>query len=320
MLYELEEINRRIATRPKNFVEEFESRFNHAIEDRADQIAKDHAYKIVMVSGPSASGKTTTTLKLERYLEERGLEAHTISLDDFFLPRKEAPKKEDGSNDYETVYSLNLELLENCCAMLVRGEKTPMPKYDFLTGLSNLSAYELQLRENEVVLMEGIHALNDIVTQHLPQDRLMKLYVSVSSGIADCDGHLILRKRQLRLLRRLVRDYRYRGSSAANTFSMWEDVVKGEEQYVLPFKRQADYTLDTTFPFDPCVLKPQAMPLLREAAEDPLWKHRAEELLCALEKVEEADRELLPKTSILREFVGGSIYHEERDKALTRTE
>lgn len=311
MKYSMEEANRALRENPLSYIEQHDKRVEEVLRGVAKEIEENvERHKIVMISGPSGSGKTTSALKIERWLREAGISANTISMDDFFLSNTESPRKADGSIDYETVHAIDLPLFERCMRGLAAGENTKMPRYDFHTGQCKQKVYDMKLEQNSIVVVEGIHALNDLVTSHLPQENLFKIYVSVSSDLCGKDG-AALKKRQIRLMRRLVRDFRYRNASAELTFTMWQHVLIGELQYVLPNKSKADRTIDTMFPFEAAVLKRQAVPLLQDAARVEQFREDAEMVLRALRGVEEVDEALLPETSLLREFVGGSVYYNE---------
>ncbi len=306
--YDMKAINRKIAEDPKGLVEGFEREYDSMVENLASCVLTELSHhRIIMLSGPSGSGKTTTSLKLERCMEERGVIAHTLSLDNFFKD-KGRTLLPNGKPDYESVYALDLDALHDCMESLVEGRETYIPKFSFKTGKSDPRHSTLRLHENEVVVVEGIHALNDLITQRLPSHRVLKLYISFSSDYLS-DGSVWLPKRDARLLRRLVRDHKFRASSAANTLEMWQDVIPAEVTYVLPFKKRADLTFNSAFPYDPAAMKADALPLLREAAEEERWHGYAGWLIERLQAFETLDAALIPPSSLLREFLGDSIYY-----------
>jgi uridine kinase len=266
--------------------------------------------KIVLISGPSSSGKTTSALKLKEQLESNGIITHAVSLDDFFINRADVKILSNGKPDYENINSLNRELLENCLNSLASGKPTSMPKFDFHAGVRHDDAEILQLKTNEIAVVEGIHALNSEISSHLSQENVLKVYISVRSNYY-MNGDIHLTKRQMRMLRRLVRDHKYRGHAPEFTLDMWPGVLAGEKIYIEPFASNADIALDSSFSYEPSGIKPYAVPLLAQLA-DTKYKHMACELLDRLLDLPDIDPALIPPTSLMREFTEGSIYYDQK--------
>ena len=261
-------------------------------------------YIILMLAGPSASGKTTTAKKLSEKCAARGMQTHVISLDDFYLDRSAIPLGEDGEPDFETVYALDLPRLRESLQMLLTGAPTDLPLFDFTLGRRSDCVNTVTLGAQDVIIVEGLHALNPIVTEALPQKNLLKLYISVSSRIYNERGKIILNKRNLRFLRRMTRDYLFRASSVENTYMLWDNVRKGEDKYLFPFKDLADIKINSVHLSAPCVFRGICLEMLRKASLSGEHARDAERLMRALEQFEPLSPDLIPDDSLLREFLG----------------
>ena len=237
IIADVSEINRLSKTQPQVFINDCEDAYTQRIDMAADTIVQNRdKYKIVLLAGPSASGKTTTSKKLKYALKQRGVRSIAISLDDFFLSRRQLPVKEDGTRDLESIQALNLPLLKECFASLVENKKTVIPKFDFIHGESIENGWELHVKENEIVIAEGIHALNPALLPSIGAEAFFKLYISVQCQY-NLDGQTILDGKTTRLMRRIVRDYHYRGSMPQNTMRLWKDVVESEKKNIESYRR-----------------------------------------------------------------------------------
>lgn len=300
----LEYINDLAKNDPETLIARSETRFDNILNSVADRVEQNSGREIMMLAGPSASGKTTTANKLAEKCAARGMQTHVISLDDFYLARSEIPLGDDGKPDFETVYALDLPLLRACLRSLLTGAPTELPIFDFSIGKRSDSVHTVTLGEQDVILVEGLHALNPIVTDALPQKNLLKLYISVSSRIYNERGKIILNKRNLRFLRRMTRDYLFRASSVENTYMLWDNVRKGEDKYLFPFKDFADIKINSVHLSAPCVFRDTCLKMLRSASLSGTHARDAERLIRALEQFEPLSPSLIPADSLLREFLG----------------
>lgn len=299
----LEQINDAALSAPERMIEEVEEAYHNNLFNIARQVVRRGKCRILMLSGPSSSGKTTTAHMLQRELAELGEDSVIVSMDDFYLGANQAPILPDGTYDYEAVEALNVPLAKQCLSDLLLTGRCDMPVFDFHNRKPADYTRPLELKDNAVAIIEGIHALNPVFTQHLPRERVMKLYTSVKQGIKDANG-TVISPMDLRLVRRLVRDYYFRNTSLERTFSMWPNVVAGENKYIRPYRHTSDVTVNSIHIYEPCVLRNQAIPLLRSIAPDSPWFQRARELEARLMRFEPIDSDLVPEDSMLREFIG----------------
>ncbi len=309
MSYQLQEINARAKSDPKGFMEECDAAYAVRIADAAGRIAqRQKESPIVLLSGPSGSGKTTTALKLEEELRRQGMNCHTVSLDNYFFAMnpKTAPRTPEGDIDYESPRCLDMELLDETFTKLSRGEEVIIPRFEFTRQMRNdARGVPLKLGENEIAIFEGIHALNDDIAGRHPE--ATKLYISARSNVLE-DGELRFKGTWMRLTRRAVRDYNFRGTDVSATLAMWANVRRGEKLYISPFKNKADIIIDSSQLYEVPVMKHYALPILQ--AVPPENQRRAEllDLIAAFDYFEPIDPALVAKNSILREFIGGGSY------------
>ena len=274
----------------------------------AEEIASREGVKLVLLAGPSSSGKTTSCKRLSIQLAVNGLKPLQISLDDYFVDRDKTPKDENGEYDFESIYALNLDLLNEQFNALFRGEEVELPKYDFPSGKSVKSGKKLKLEPNNVLVVEGIHALNPELTAHVPEEQIFRVYASALTTIL-LDNHNYIPTTDNRLLRRIIRDYKYRGVSAQETIRRWPSVRAGENKWIFPFQENADAMLNTAMLYELSVLKMQAEPLLQQVPENCEEFAEAYRLLKFLKYFKGIPYNNLPPTSLLREFLGGSSFH-----------
>lgn len=300
----VEKINGYAEQNPEKLVALSEERFKNIVEAAADRIVSTEGRMIVMLAGPSASGKTTTAHKLAKSIQARGTNCYVISLDDFYLNRSEVPGYAEGKPDYETVYALDLPLLRTSLSDLLQGKETELPIFDFMVGKRAEKGKTLQLLQQDTIIVEGLHALNPVITDALPQEALLKMYISVSSRIYKESGEVVLNKRHLRFMRRLVRDYLFRASSAQNTLELWENVRKGEDRYLFPYSHLADIRINSIHFYEPCLFAPLVKELLEKEPLSACFEEETTALLNALQNFTPINPNLVPKDSLLREFVG----------------
>ena len=308
MAYSLTELNNAVRSDPKGFAEACDADFAKKVEDAARKIAdRRKESHIILLSGPSGSGKTTTAMKIEEQLEKMGIQTHTISMDNYFntIDPETAPRNRDGDIDLESPFCLDVDLLNRHFAMLDRGETIHIPKYEFSRQMrSNIQSQPLKLGPDEMAIFEGIHALNDIIVGKNPH--AFKLYIAARSNLVDDEENVVFQHPWLRLCRRIVRDYKFRGSDAAFTVKMWSNVRRGEKLYISPYKENADLMFDSSLAFEFAVLKPLGVPLLKDL---PKSKHAVvSEVLHGFERIESMDEDCVASNSLAREFIGGSAY------------
>ena len=273
----------------------------------ADEIAQRKGVKLVLIAGPSSSGKTTTCKRLSVQLAVNGIKPVNISLDDYFLDRDKTPRDEKGDYDFEHLHALNLPLLNEQLTALFNGEEVELPRYNFQKGCSERSGKKLQLKGNEVLVVEGIHALNPELTSEIPNDQIYRVYASALTTIL-LDNHNYVPTTDNRLLRRIIRDYKYRGVDAQETIRRWPSVRAGENKWIFPFQENADAMFNTAMLFELAVIKSQAEPLLEQVPENSKEYAEAYRLLKFLRYIRPIPETQIPPTSLLREFLGGSSF------------
>ena len=273
----------------------------------AEQIAHRQGTRVVLIAGPSSSGKTTFCKRLSIQLVTCGIKPIQISLDDYFVDRHLTPKDENGEYDYESVHALNIPLLNEQLQQLFEGKNIELPKYNFQTGKSEKSGKRLQLGDNQVLVLEGIHALNPELTAQIPQEQKFHIYISALTTIL-LDDHNYIRTTDNRLLRRIIRDYKYRGVNAQETIHRWPSVRAGENKWIFPYQENADVMFNTAMLFELVVIKQQAEPLLDLVPENCPEYAEAYRLRTFLDYIQPIPNRALPPTSLLREFLGGSSF------------
>ena len=303
----LDHINDSAKHAPGELINQTEKIYNKRIDEIAEFIISHGApgNKVVMLAGPSSSGKTTTAIMMCEAMKSRGTNAVRISLDNFFRASDLVPPLPNGERDYESINTLDIPLLNECLIDLIKKGRADLPKYDFSTGRPVSKRFPMELGGNDVVVVEGIHALNPAVTECLPDERMAKVYISVKQGIFDGDSEVIT-SQHIRLIRRLVRDKLFRSASAEHTFSMWKGVLKGEQENIYPNKRFANITINSLHIYEVGVMAPILMPILKEITPESKHYPMAEKLISELARFEPIDQSLVPEESLIREFIGGN--------------
>ena len=280
---------------------------NNSLFKIAETIYNNKKLKLILLAGPSSSGKTTTSKKLELFLKGFGLNPIAISIDNYFVDRDKTPRLPDGSYDFESLNSINVELFNKNLKDLLDGKEVTLPVYNFITGKSELSDESIKLGEKEILIVEGLHALNEELTYSIDKKNKYKIYLCPLT-VLSLDNHNRIRTTDNRLLRRIVRDNRTRGYSASDTLSTWGKVREGEEKYVFPFQDEADVIFNTSLIYELGVLKTYAEPLLYSVEEsDPMYKE-AVRLLNLLKNILPISNDYIPVDSIVREFIGGGYF------------
>ncbi len=290
----------------RHFIRLNEALHDQALVNCAQRIVQNHR-RIVLVSGPSSSGKTTFAARLAIQLQVLGAKAYRVSLDNYYLDRDAIPREEDGSQDLEHIRTLDLPLLQDQVRHLLKGEEVSIPEFSFLTGKREKDGTPLCLGDNDIVILEGIHALNPLLSSGIPPQAIYRVFVSDLTCL-NLDDHNRIRTTDMRLLRRIVRDHLFRNTSPRDTLAMWPSVRRGEETWVFPYQEQADTFFNTTLHYELPVLRHYAYELLREP--DPSWEGYllALRLRKTLNYIPDIDEDLLneiPPLSLLREFIGG---------------
>ncbi len=273
----------------------------------AEKIADNPNIKVVLIAGPSSSGKTTSSKRLSVQLMTCGRKPVSISLDDYFVNREDTPRDEKGDYDYESVHAMNIPLFNEQMNALIAGEEVELPRYNFQTGKSEKSGNRLHLESSTILILEGIHALNPLLTERIPAENKFKIYASALTTIL-LDDHNYIPTTDNRLLRRIVRDHKYRGCSAVETIRRWPSVRAGEEKWIFPYQEEADVMINTALLFEFAALRTQALPLLEEVPENVPEHSEAYRLMKFLSYVKPISIDGLPPTSLLREFMGGSTF------------
>lgn len=286
-----------------------EANYNSQLAKTADIIYnKRNKIKIILLAGPSSSGKTTTARKLEVYLKARGFKTHSISTDDYFLNRVDTPKKPNGDYDFESLRAVDTDLFNKHLLKLLAGEKVLMPEYNFVLGEREYKGRTLQLSSDDIVIIEGIHALNPELTMAIANDNKFKIYISPLTQL-NIDNHNRIHTSDTRRLRRIIRDNKYRGWNAADTLRNWKNILEGEEEYVFPYQNEADMIINSALIYELGVLKTYAEPLLFSVDEDDDVYPEAIRLINFLRNFLPIPSDDVPRESVLREFIGGSCFH-----------
>ena len=309
MAYQLQEINKRVRSDVQEFLAQCDENYAQRVSLAADKILSNlERSPIVLLSGPSGSGKTTTAMKIAEELQRRGVNSHAVAMDNYFKTpnRRTAPRTPEGDIDYESPLCLDMELLDRHFSALSRGEEILVPRFEFARQMRNDSlGTPLKLEKNEIAIFEGIHALNDDIAGRHPE--ATKLYISARSNVNE-GSVLRFKGTWMRLTRRAVRDYNFRGTGVDETLEMWANVRRGEKLYISPFKSRADIIFDSSLPYEVSVMRNYALPLLRSVPEQNERHDELLELIRAFDWFEPIDPDLVARDSLIREFIGGGSY------------
>ncbi len=308
MAYQLTDINFKTVADPKGFMAECDERYNALVREAADRIVNHRQISpIVLLSGPSGSGKTTSSMKIAEELNRRGLGTHYVGMDDYFnTVDSSTPRTEDGELDLESPLCLDMDLLNKHFTQLARGERVYIPKYEFSRRMRiQEPSKSIKLKKDEIVIFEGIHALNDMITTVHPE--AFKLYISARSDV-EFGGEIVFKRTWFRLVRRMVRDYKFRGSDPMETMSMWGNVRRGEILYISPFKNKADFQFDTSLAYELAVYNVTATKLFQSVPEGIERFEELRRVLPALQLFGAIDEDMVPEDSLIREFIGGGVY------------
>ena len=308
MAYSLKDINFRTVADPVGFIGECDERYNALVREAADRIAENrHNSPIVLLSGPSGSGKTTSSMKIAEELNKRGLGTHYVGMDDYFKTVDHTtPRTGDGELDLESPLCLDMDLLNTHFTQLAEGKRVYVPKYEFSRRMRiQEPSKSIKLRGDEMVIFEGIHAFNSMITDVHPE--AFKLYISASSDVT-FRGTVIFKSTWFRLVRRMVRDYNFRGSDPQETLSMWANVRRGERAHISPFKSKADLRFDTSFAYELAVYNKTATKLFQSVPEGIERFEELRQVLPALQLFGVIKEELVAEDAMIREFIGGGIY------------
>jgi uridine kinase len=308
MAYQLSEINLKTVSDPVGFMAECDEAYKQKVAKAADLIIENKKRSpIVLLSGPSGSGKTTTSMKIAEELNRRGIGTYYVSMDDYYKNIDEnTPRTPDGQLDLESPLCIDMELMNSHFASLSKGERVFIPKYEFARKMRiQEPSKSIKLKEDEVVIFEGIHALNNMITDVHPE--AFKLYISARSDVV-FNGQVVFKRTWFRLVRRLVRDYNFRGSDPLETMTMWANVRRGEKLYISPYKNKADFQFDTSAAYEPAVFNEVATELFRSIPEGIERFDELRQVLPNLQLFGVIDNSLVAPDALIREFIGGGIY------------
>lgn len=274
----------------------------------ADEICKDDDINIILIAGPSSSGKTTFAQRLAVHLKVNGKRPIAISVDDYFIDRESTPLNEKGEYDFESIEAVDLIRLNEDLVKLLEGEEIELPKYNFITGKSENSGVTIKVDKDHPIIVEGIHGLNPRLTTYIPEKNKFKIYISALTQL-NIDAHNRISTTDTRLIRRMVRDNKYRGNDVFRTFELWKGVTKGEEINIFPYQEEADIMFDSALVYELSVLKKHITPLLEKVDNSSVYYSEAKRLLKFLNYFHDIEKEeIIPPTSILREFIGGGSF------------
>ncbi|MBQ9913622.1 MAG: nucleoside kinase [Clostridia bacterium] len=295
-------INTSVKEAPEKIISESENRYKSIIDTTAERICSSKGRTLVMVAGPSSSGKTTTSKLLKKAIEEKGRRAKMISLDDFYRSHGAIYTFEDGTVDYETVKALDVDYIGECLHSLMNEGRCRLPRFSFKTKKREYYV-ETVAAQDDIIIVEGLHALNPVITDQLENEQMVKIYVSVSSRIFDGD-EVLMSKRDIRLLRRMIRDYHHRDSSPENTFYLWNGVRMGEDRYLFPFEDRADIKIDSIHPYEVCAFKDVGIKVLDRTDKKSVYYPEAQRLKDKISRFISVGESSVPEGSLLNEFIG----------------
>ncbi len=302
--YSVSQVNSMALKDAENFVNTAIGEYEKRISSAVDNILKNPVIDIVLLAGPSSSGKTTSAKKIVQGIEKKGKTAYIISLDDFYFDRDDIPVNSDGLPDYENITALDIPLIKETFNSLINERTALLPVFNFKTGKREKEKRIIHLGQNDVVVVEGIHALNPVITQGIDPEHIYKIYISVSSRFVSDEGKVVMTKRNIRFVRRMIRDYRFRSSTVEFTYFLWDGVSKGEDKFIFPYKNQADEFINSIHAFEVCMFRDEAIELLNHIEKSSCYYSKAQSLKDALMCFTPISRGLLPEDALLREFIG----------------
>lgn len=302
MIYSVSGVNKAVTDTPEKIVERAENKYDSSLLKVCEKIICD-SIETVFLAGPSASGKTTTAARLCQDLEERGKRCITVSLDDFYRVKGDYPLLPNGAPDYETVHALDLPLFEKCFKELHAIGKSDFPVFDFKIGTRSEKVRTIDYSSYDVMIIEGLHALNPLITGLLPKDDVLSIFINLIGSFKDENRDDVLSGWQMRFVRRLIRDYHHRNSGAANTFRLWDMVVEGEKKYLFPFENNRDIAINSIHEYEPCLFAKEACEILSELPQSDSHFEISRDLIERLGDFESLDENKVPESSLLREFL-----------------
>ena len=304
----VDKINDRVSENTRDFVQICETKHNNMLAELSDMIAKDiENIRLILIAGPSSSGKTTFSNRLRIALMARGITPYTISMDDYYIDRDKILPGPDGKLDLEDINTLDIDLFNEHMFKLINGETVDIPRFDFNIA-RRVKGHTIKVPQNSPIIIEGIHALNEQMSSSIPKHQKFKIFISPQIQV-NMDNHTPISTTDLRLLRRLVRDKQFRNSSAEKTMDMWKSVRNGEFKWIYPHQEQSNYVYNSELSYELCVLKKYAMPLLKEISNESEFYITANRLIKYLKYFKEIDEDAIPCNSLIREFIGGSCFN-----------
>lgn len=298
----IEILNANIRSTPKEIVSFAEGTYFTQLVETASQIAKAKEKQILLLAGPSASSKTTTANKLREILLRKGINSVVLSLDDFYIDRELLPYLPNGEIDYESIHTLDLEKLKTCFTELIKNGESEFPLFDFHTGKRSNETRLVKMDANTKVIIEGLHALNPMLISDIDSSSFYKLYISPNSDYY-ADNQIVLPARDVRLVRRVIRDHFHRSSTISNTLKMWVNVITAEVSYILPFKNEADFLIDSTVIYEPNIYAPFFSYLVEKEEIPPIFQPEVSRICHAIKCFDMLDIAFLPKGTVIREFL-----------------
>lgn len=304
MINTLNEINAFAQKNPNEFIQICDAEYLNTVTEIAQKIANDDDIIIVAIAGPSGSGKTTTAHLLRKTLENLGETTAVVSLDDFYLSAEKLPILPDGSRDIESVNSLDIPLINQCFNQIINSGTAYLPRYDFKSKKRIPNANLLNIGSHGIVIVEGLHAMNPLIADLVPRKNIFKIYISVNSSVEDENGVQMLSSRQIRLIRRVLRDEQFRGSTPTETLHLWNNVIDGERKYLYCFKNTADVQLVTFHPYELGVYKEHFCKMRNDVGKNAPCYNYFIDTVNALERFAKIDSKSVPENSLIREFIG----------------
>ena len=298
----LDGINALVKEDAEKFINECENSYFKQVKSVSEEIVTHNGRTLVMLAGPSGSGKTTTAAMLKKDFQKMGRNAISVSLDDFYSEDNLKYTFEDGTVDFETVKALDVDLIGECLSKLLKDGKCNLPHFNFKTKKRD-KFIETEIEKDVIIIVEGLHAINPVITDKLESERMKKIYVSVSSRIYEGEN-ILLTKRDMRFFRRLIRDYHHRSTEVEYTFYLWKGVRKGEDRYLFPFSDRADIRIDSIHPYEPCIFRNTALELLSHIGESSIYFEEAQILRNKISKFISLAESAIPESSLLNEFIG----------------